>query len=99
LSEMARMVKSGQKIAVLEFGSPKGIVGSFYKFYSKHIMPFIGRIISGSNFAYTYLPETAAKYPCGDDFINIMKASGLFEKQFFKRLSFGIAYIYIGVKK
>lgn len=99
LTEMARVVKSGGKAAILEFGQPKGIFGSFYKFYSKRIMPLLGKIFAGDSSSYTYLPETAAKFPSGDKFLNIMKNTGSFTQVKYIKLTGGIAYIYLGEVK
>lgn len=99
LSEMARVVKPGGKVAVLEFGQPKGIFSLFYKFYSKVIMPTAGRIFAKDGGAYNYLPETASKFPCREDFLKIMQKTGRLENCFYKSLSSGIAFIYIGTVK
>lgn len=96
LADMARVTKPGGRVLVLEFGAPKGFFGVLYRFYSKWIMPTIGKLIAGSRRAYTYLPETAAKFPAGDEFIRIMNQCGCFSESASKKLSFGIAYIYIG---
>ncbi len=99
VSEMARVVKSGGRVAVLEFGQPKGLFGSLYRWYSKNIIPKIGKMIAGSDFAYSYLPETAAKFPSGDKFVALMESTGKFDIIVKKSLTFGIAYVYVGVVK
>lgn len=99
LADMARVTKPGGKVLVLEFGAPKGVFGVLYRFYSKWIMPNIGKLIAGARSAYTYLPETAARFPSGDEFIQIMEKCDCFSDSRYKKLSFGIAYIYIGTVK
>lgn len=99
LREMARVTRKGGLIIVLEFGQPLGLFAYLYKIYSKMIIPFVGKLISGSNDAYTYLPETAAKYPCREEFIEIMRSAGCLENCTFLPLTFGITYIYVGIKK
>ncbi len=99
LSEMARVVKKNGRVVILEFGQPQGMFGKLYRWYSKNIIPVIGKIVAGSNFAYTYLPETASKFPAGDKFVALMQETGKFEKITKKRLTFGISYIYVGVVK
>jgi demethylmenaquinone methyltransferase/2-methoxy-6-polyprenyl-1,4-benzoquinol methylase len=99
LSEMARVVKSGGKVVVLEFGQPKGIFSLFYKFYGKVIMPLAGKIFAKSGAAYNYLPETASRFPCREDFLKLMEGTGMLEKCYYKSLTFGIAFIYIGTVK
>ena len=99
LQEMARVTKPGGKVIVLEFGQPIGIMKIFYTFYSKVIMPFIGRIISGDKGAYKYLPATALSYPCREKFVKIMNETNLLEKCYYISLTGGIAYLYVGIVK
>ncbi|MCC5908538.1 MAG: bifunctional demethylmenaquinone methyltransferase/2-methoxy-6-polyprenyl-1,4-benzoquinol methylase UbiE [Balneolaceae bacterium] len=96
LKEMSRVVKPGGRVVVLEFGQPKGIVRIPFKIYSKHVMPAIGGFLSGNREAYTYLPETSAKFPAGDKFLDLMKEAGTFSKEKGVSLTGGIAYVYIG---
>lgn len=96
LMEMARVVKPGGKVVVLEFGQPKGMIKYPYQVYSRHVMPAIGGWISGNRDAYTYLPETSAKFPAGDAFLKLMKDTGSFEGQKAIKLTGGIAYVYVG---
>ncbi|TVR16686.1 MAG: bifunctional demethylmenaquinone methyltransferase/2-methoxy-6-polyprenyl-1,4-benzoquinol methylase UbiE [Balneolaceae bacterium] len=96
LKEMARVVKSGGRVVVLEFGQPKGVVRFPFQFYSKHVMPTIGGLISGNRDAYTYLPETSAKFPAGDKFLDLMDEAGVFSERRAESLTGGIAYVYIG---
>lgn len=96
LKEMARVVKPGGKVVVLEFGQPKGMIKYPYQVYSRHVMPAIGGWISGNRDAYTYLPETSAKFPAGEAFLKLMKDTGSFEDQRAIKLTGGIAYVYVG---
>ena len=99
LNEMARVTKPGGKIIILEFGQPKNFIKYFYKIYSFLFIPFIGKIISGHNNAYKYLPSTALSFPCAENFITLMNNSNLFTESSYISLSFGIAYLYIGIIK
>lgn len=96
LSDMARVTKPGGRVIVLEFGAPTGLFGVFYRFYSKRIMPNVGKLFAGARSAYTYLPETAAKFPAAEGFIKIMNQCGCFSESKYIKLSFGIAFLYIG---
>jgi len=96
ISEMARVVKSGGKVIILEFGQPKGIWGTLFQFYSTKILPIIGGIISGNKKAYKYLQETSAQFPCREEFVAIMKETRKFSDIRYVPLTGGIAYIYIG---
>jgi demethylmenaquinone methyltransferase/2-methoxy-6-polyprenyl-1,4-benzoquinol methylase len=96
LSEMARVVKSGGKVVVLEFGQPSGIMKAPYEFYSRYVMPAVGGFLSGNKDAYTYLPETSARFPAAGKFIQLMEQTGRFSSMRYEPLTGGIAYIYVG---
>jgi demethylmenaquinone methyltransferase/2-methoxy-6-polyprenyl-1,4-benzoquinol methylase len=99
VSEMARVVKPGGKVLILEFGQPKGIFALPYKVYSKYIMPQLGKLFAKDKTAYTYLPVTASKFPSDEKFLDIMRSINQFSSVSFKKLTFGVAYLYIGIVK
>jgi len=97
LGEINRTLKPGGSLIVLEFSHPTGIMKPLYNFYSKNILPTVGRVISNDPGAYTYLPESVAKFPSGIDFENIMKECGYIDTEIHP-LTSGISTIYIGKK-
>ena len=97
LKEMARVVKPGGKVMILEFGQPKGFMGVLYDWYSRHIIPFIGGLLTGNKEAYQYLPRTAAQFPCREEFLTLMKNTGMYSEASYQELTFGIAFLYKGV--
>ena len=97
LKEMARVVKPGGRVVVLEFGQPKGVIKVPYNLYSQSIMPTIGGWLSGNREAYTYLPRTSATFPAGKKFLKLMEESNSFIDYRAVRLTGGIAYIYVGL--
>jgi len=98
LDELFRVLKHGGTLCVLEFSKPRHPLIRFgYKFYSRNLMPWIGRLISGDPSAYTYLPESVEGFPDGEKFITFMKQSG-FDQITEYRLTYGIATIYLGRK-
>ncbi len=98
LSEMCRVVKPGGLIVVLEFSRPRRFpVKQLYSFYFKHILPRVGRMVSRDKGAYTYLPESVDAFPDGTAFLRELEKVG-FEQTAEKRLTFGIATIYSGIK-
>lgn len=98
LAEIFRVLKPGGKLAVLEFSKPTVFpVKQAYNFYFKTILPLWGRFISGSNNAYTYLPESVQAFPDGPDFIAILNQIGFhYTEQ--EKLTFGICSLYTGIK-
>ena len=97
LREINRTLKPGGTMIVLEFSHPTGLMKPMYNFYSKNILPTVGRIVSKDPSAYTYLPESVAKFPSGADFETIMKECG-FENTKMHPLTSGISTIYVGEK-
>ena len=99
LAEMYRVLRSGGKIVVLEFSRPRHFpLRQLYFFYFRRILPIVGRVVSGSPQAYTYLPDTVMKFPEGEDFLAILQEVG-FKETGQERLTFGIASVYTGVRK
>jgi demethylmenaquinone methyltransferase / 2-methoxy-6-polyprenyl-1,4-benzoquinol methylase len=94
LSEMKRVLRPGGTMMILEFSHPAATpFKQFYRFYSRSVIPFIGKLISSHSDAYTYLPESVAAFPSGDDFLHILRELGLTNCNK-KTLSCGIASIY-----
>ncbi len=99
LEEITRVLRSGGILMVLEFSQPKSwIVRHAMNFYSRSLMPALGGWLSNDRAAYTYLPESVAVFPEGPAFEKYLKESGL-EVLETKRLSMGIASIYLAKKK
>jgi demethylmenaquinone methyltransferase/2-methoxy-6-polyprenyl-1,4-benzoquinol methylase len=58
-------------------------------------MPRVGGWITGNREAYEYLPATAARFPAGDAFLDLMRAAGTFGRLRARRLTGGIAWTYV----
>ncbi len=98
LRELCRILKPGGKLAVLEFSSPviPGFRGLF-NFYFTKILPRIGGVVSGSQGAYEYLPDSVSKFPDQKSLAELMRSSG-FESVEYTNLTGGIAAIHTGSK-
>jgi demethylmenaquinone methyltransferase/2-methoxy-6-polyprenyl-1,4-benzoquinol methylase len=95
LQELARVVKPGGRVMILEFGQPKpGLFRHFYEFYSRHVLPVVGGWLSGSQEAYRYLEASSAKFPCGEAFLEIARGTDKFSNLEFRSLNFGLVYAY-----
>lgn len=98
LAEMLRVVRPGGKLIILEFSKPKKFpIKQGFNFYSKNIIPILGKTISKDTKAYTYLPESVAAFPEGRDFETILEKLGYKEVKS-TLVSGGIATIYSGLK-
>jgi len=98
LDEIYRVLKPGGKFVILEFSQPQSLpMKQLYGFYSKNILPMIGKKISKDKSAYTYLPESVKAFPYGEEMKKILKSSN-FIKTTDKKLTFGISSIYASLK-
>jgi len=98
LSEFYRVLKTNGIAVILEFSKPKYFpMKQLYLFYFFKILPFIGHLVSKDSSAYSYLPESVMTFPDDENFLSILKDIG-FSKTFQKRLTFGIATIYVAQK-
>jgi demethylmenaquinone methyltransferase/2-methoxy-6-polyprenyl-1,4-benzoquinol methylase len=98
LKEFHRVIKKDGVVIILEFSKPRYFpMKQFYLFYFFRILPFIGRLISKDSSAYSYLPESVMAFPDDLKFLSILQRVG-FSKNRQKRLTFGIATIYIAQK-
>lgn len=97
LKDMARVLRPGGKLLILEFSHPTAFgVKQVYGLYSNHILPRVGSWLSGDSGAYRYLPDSIAVFPDGKDFLQRMTAAG-FTGARQERMTFGIATLYSGV--
>ena len=94
LTEMSRVLRPGGVMLILEFSHPESFpMRQLYSVYSRYAIPMLGRMISGNNKAYTYLPESVAAFPSGKDFLAILEKLGMKNTRQIC-LSMGIASIY-----
>ena len=96
LRELRRVLKPNGHLLILELSVPQNkILLSLYKLYFLHILPFIGKKISGDSMAYTYLPQSVMNFPKPKDFLAMMEECG-FKDVRQKALTFGLCRIFEG---
>ena len=98
LSEFYRTLSPNGKTYVLDFIRPtQGVLAALFLFYFRHILPKIGRLVSKDPTAYTYLPQSVAAFPDGEDFLNELRQVG-FKNVRQHRMTLGVATLYIAEK-
>ena len=97
-AEMARVMRRGGRLTILEFGVPRvpGI-STLYLWYFKYLLPAVGRIVSGHTAAYSYLPASVGSFPPPREFMAILERSGFSHVQA-DPLTFGIVYLYTALR-
>ena len=92
-------IRPGGRVIVLEFGQPPNrLAGMLYESYRRHFLPRLGGAVTGERGAYEYLESSAARFPCGDDFVALMRDAATFISIDYRPLTFGIAYLYRAVR-
>ena len=101
LKEMARVTKPRGFVLILEFGQMHWpLLKKMYAFYQKRLLPHLGSLITGVPRAYRYLEVSSSQFPCGEDFVKIMKQTQSFSSIEARPLTGGMVYLYRGqVKK
>ena len=96
---IARVLKPGGVLAILEFSQPTNrAFAGLYGFFSTRVLPWVGGMISGSREAYSYLPESIKKFPGAEGLAEQMRAAG-FAGVEFERLTFGAVALHLGKKE
>lgn len=94
LRELARVVRPGGRIAVLELGEPRrGWLGAAARLHCHHLVPKIGGWLSGSR-EYAYLQKSVAAFPPAEEFAELMRQSGLDVLEV-TPLTFGVCTLYL----
>ncbi|WP_263788393.1 bifunctional demethylmenaquinone methyltransferase/2-methoxy-6-polyprenyl-1,4-benzoquinol methylase UbiE [Salinibacter grassmerensis] len=96
LGDIRRVLGPGGALVVLEFSTPRATpIKQLYRWYSRHVLPRIGGLLSPDQGAYEYLPSSVAAFPDGVDFLRRMGGAGFVDLSW-TPLTFGIASLYTG---
>lgn len=97
-SEMLRVLRPGGTICVIELSTPTSpVIKPFYRFYTRCIIPAVGRMVSKDTRAYAYLPESIAAVPQRKAMTQLMEQAG-FTDTAYRALTFGTCCIYTASK-
>ena len=100
ISEMARVVRPGGCVMVLETGdTPDGAFKKAFEFYIKTVVPRVGGWVTGQRGAYEYLNNSSRGFPSRERFVEIMMSTGAFSRVDFRVLFGGASFIYRGIRK
>ncbi len=95
LREVARVLKPGGRFVILEFTTPPNVLfRGVYHAYFHHLLPFVGRMVSGHQDAYRYLPESVAAFPEPAELAAKAQRAG-FSAVRWSRLHGGIAALHV----
>ena len=98
LREILRVLRPGGKLVILELSVPETpVLRWLYNLYFKHVLPFIGGLISGDRAAYRYLPASVLKFPGRKEWMATMESCG-YRDVTHKSFTFGICRMYTGTK-
>ncbi|SDB66360.1 demethylmenaquinone methyltransferase / 2-methoxy-6-polyprenyl-1,4-benzoquinol methylase [Flavobacteriaceae bacterium MAR_2010_188] len=98
LAEILRVLKPKGTFVILETSVPeKTPFKQGYKLYSKNILPYIGKLFSKDQSAYSYLSESASVFPYGEELNNILRQIGFISVEDLPQ-TFGVATIYTASK-
>lgn len=96
LGELFRILRPGGTVAVLEFSTPRmPILRTLFRVYFTKLLPLLGGLISGSQSAYEYLPDSVSRFPDQASLVALLRQAG-FSEVTFQNLTGGIAALHIG---
>jgi demethylmenaquinone methyltransferase / 2-methoxy-6-polyprenyl-1,4-benzoquinol methylase len=96
LREVFRVLKNKGRCVVLEFSRPQlPVFRGLFNFYFTKVLPHIGNAVSGSTFAYQYLPESVQTFPDQNELAGLMESVGFLGVRYYNLFG-GVASLHVG---
>jgi demethylmenaquinone methyltransferase/2-methoxy-6-polyprenyl-1,4-benzoquinol methylase len=98
LGEMARVVRSGGRVVMLEITTPRRPpLSTFFSLWFDHVVPALGRL-AGDQQAYTYLPRSVRRFPGPEQLAEVMSRGGLTDIRYLLTAG-GIIALHVGTRR
>jgi demethylmenaquinone methyltransferase/2-methoxy-6-polyprenyl-1,4-benzoquinol methylase len=94
LTELARVIRPGGRLGILEITRPRGPLAPFYRLWFDVLIPLAGKVLPGGS-AYTYLPASVRRFPGPEDLAELMRRAG-FGDVSFRLFAGGIVALHVG---
>ena len=99
LREMARVVRPGGRVVILEIFrlEGRGLLGRLFPLYFRTVAPWLGALLAGDREAYSYLPKSVETFLSVDELSALMEQAGLIRVSY-RRLALGAVAVHVGEK-